>query len=209
MFVDRKAGTADFLLNGALVARTGQNAGERLPGIGEVVSISVSQQEDSAVVLSNLWVGPWTGELPRAGEGTPAATALTNGDAAPDVPDKWRDGKFTIETAAGPLELPLEKVQAVEFGGVMTPEKAAGRIRLADGCAVNVDGFRWDGKELAAHSAILGDLRLAAGVVSELIFDPAPARPPRTPVAKKLAQKADAGAPQAAAAAVEKPEPAQ
>ncbi len=205
VFVDRKAGTADFLLNGALVARIGQIAGERLPGIGEIVSISASQQEESAVVLSNLWVGPWSGELPRAGEGTPAATALSNGDAAPDVPDKWQDGKFTVETAAGPLELPLEKVQALEFGGVMTPEKAAGRIRLADGCAMSVDGFRWDGKELAAHSAILGDLRLGAGVVSELIFDPAPAHPPRTPVAKKLAQKSSADVPAEAEAVREKP----
>ncbi len=208
VFVDRQAGTADFLLNGAVVARVGQIAGERLPGIGDVVSISASQQDDSAVILSNLWVGPWSGELPRAGDGAPAGTALTNGDAVPDVPDKWHDGKFTIETAAGPLALPLDKVQAVEFGGVMTPEKAAGRIGLADGCAVQVDSFRWDGKELAAHSPSFGDLRLAAGAVSELIFDPAPVRPPRSPVAKKLAQKTHADAPQAADAVSEKPEPA-
>ena len=209
VFADRKAGTADFFLNGAFVARLGQQPNERLPGLGDSMTITASQQEDSAVILSNLWVGPWSGEMPRAGDGTPAATALRNGDAAPAAPDKWQDGKFIVETAAGPLELLLEKVQAVEFGGVMTPEKAAGRIRLADGCAVNVDGFRWDGKELAAHSAVLGDLRLAAGVVSELIFDPAPARPPRTPVAKKLAQKNNAGAPQAAEAGLEKTEPAQ
>lgn len=208
VFVDRKAGTADFLLNGAVVARVGPIAGERLPGIGEVVSISAGPQEESAVVLSNLWVGPWSGELPRAGDGAPAGTALTNGDAVPDVPDKWHDGKFTIETAAGPLALSLEKVQAVEFGGVMTPEKAAGRIRLADGCALSVDGFRWEGKELAAHSVVLGDLRLGAGVVGELIFAPAPVRPPRMPSAKKLAQKTKADAPQAADAVSEKPEPA-
>jgi hypothetical protein len=108
---------------------------------------------------------------------------------APSAPLKMQDGKYVVESEAGPLDLPLEKVQAVEFGGVMAPEQAAGRIRLADGDAVNVDSFRWDGKELAAHSAILGDLHLAAGVVSELIFDPTPVRPPRTPLAKKLAQK--------------------
>ena len=209
VFADRKAGTADFFLNGALIAHLGQQPNERLPGLGDSITITANQQEDSAAILSNLWVGPWSGELPRAGDGTPATTALSNGDAAPDVPARWQDGKFTIETAAGPLELPLEKVQAVEFGGVMTPEKSAGRIRLADGCAVNVDGFRWDGKELAAHSAVLGDLRLGAGAVSELIFDPAPAHPPRTPVAKKLAQKNNAGTPQAAEAGLEKPEPAQ
>ena len=196
VFVDRKAGTADFFLNGALVTRIGQQANERLPGLGEIVSVSASEQKEMTSILSNLWIGPWNGELPRIGAGVPAATALSNGDAAPGAPEKWHDGKFLVETAAGPLELPLEKVQAVEFGGAMAPERAAARIRLADGCAVNVDGFRWDGKELAAHSAILGDLRLAAGAVSELIFDPAPVRAPRGPVAKKLAQKTGAAGPE-------------
>ncbi len=199
VFVDRKVGTADFYLNGALVARTGQQANERLPGLGEVVNITANpNQVESAMILSNLWVGPWNGELPRPGEGVAAATALANGDLAPNAPAKVQDGKFVVESEAGPLELPLEKVQAVEFGGVMAPQQAAARVRLADGGAVHVDGFRWDGKNLAAHSATLGDLRLSAGAVSELIFDPAPVRPPRLPAAKKLAQKDQAdAAPQA------------
>ena len=201
VFVDRKAGTADFLLNGALVARVGQQAGERLPGIGEVVSLTARpQQEDSPVILSNLWIGPWGGELPRPGEGVPPVTVLANGDSAPSAPATMRDGKLLVESEAGALELPLEKVQVVEFGGVMTPEKPAARIRLADGCAVNVDAFSWDGKNLAAHSAILGDVRFAAGAVGELIFDPAPVRAPRMPAAKKLAQKSDAEAAPAAEA---------
>ena len=191
VFVDRKVGTADFYLNGALVARTGQQAQERLPGLGEVVSITANQQE-SAMIFSNLWVGPWNGELPRPGAGVPAVTALANGDVAPSAPAKVQDGKFVVESEAGSLELPLEKVQSVEFGGAMAPEQAAARVRLVDGCTVHVDGFSWDGKNLAAHSATLGDLRLAAGAVSELIFDPAPVRAPRMPVAKKLAQKSDA-----------------
>ena len=202
VFVDRKVGTTAFYINGALILRTGQQAAERLPGLGEVVSITASpNQADSVTILSNLWIGPWNGELPRPGEGVPPLTALANGDSAPSVPVKMGDGKFTVESEAGPLELPLEKVQAVEFGGVMTPGKAAARIRLADGGAVHVDGFRWDGKDLAAHSAILGDLRFAAGAVGELIFDPAPVRAPRMPAAKKLAQKVEDAAPEEEAGA--------
>ena len=192
VFVDRKLGTTAFYLNGALILRTGQQVSERLPGLGETVGITASpNQNDSLTILSNLWIGPWNGELPRPGEGVPPLTALANGDSAPSAPARMQDGKFTVESEAGPLELPLEKVQAVEFGGVMEPVKAAARIRLADGCMVHVDGFRWDGKNLAAHSAILGDLCLAAGAVGELIFDPAPVRAPRMPLAKKLAQKAE------------------
>lgn len=200
VFVDRIAGTADLFLNGGLVARVGQQAAERLPGMGELVSLNAGQQEDTTSILSNLWIGPWNGELPRSGDGVPAATALTNGDVAPDAPAKWVDGKYLVETTAGVFELPLEKVQAIEFGGVMTPEKAPGRIRLADGGTLDVDAFHWNGREMTAHSVALGELRLPVAAISELIFNPAPARPPRTPAAKKLAQKAEADA-----AAAEKP----
>jgi hypothetical protein len=123
-------------------------------------------------VFSNLWIGPWSGELPRAGGVADATTALTNGDVAPGVPQAMHEGKFSLETELGALEVPLENVVAVEFGGKLLPERAAARIRLADGTAVNVDAFNWDGRELTAHSATLGDLHLPGGVASELIFDP-------------------------------------
>ena len=194
IFVDRKAGTADIYLNGAQVARVGQSVTELLPGLGEQVSINAGQQEETSSILSGLWLGPWNGELPRTGEGTPAAVALSNGDAAPGTPFKAEGGKFFVETEAGAFELPLEKVQAVEFGGVMTPEKAPARLRLADGGVLSVEAFRWDGRELTARSATLGDLRLPAAAVSELIFNPAPLRPPRMPPAKALAQKMKAEA---------------
>ncbi len=192
IFVDRRAGTADIFLNGAPAARVGQQANERLPGFGELVSINAGQQDETTSILSGLWLGPWNGELPRTGDGVPAAVALSNGDAAPGTPVKAMDGKFFVETEAGPFELPMEKVQAVEFGGLMTPEKAPARLRLADGGVLSVEAFRWDGRELTAQSATLGELRLPAAAVSELIFNPAPVRPPRTPPTKALVQKTQA-----------------
>jgi hypothetical protein len=54
---------------------------------------------------------------------------------------------------------------------------------------VNLDGFNWDGRELTAHSPTLGDLRLPADAVNDLIYHPAPARPPAAVTTKKLVKK--------------------
>jgi hypothetical protein len=145
------------------------------------------------VVFSNLWIGPWNGELPKAGLDAEAAIALANGDMAVGVPTAWHDGKFSFESDIGPLELPLATVQSVEFGGTFAPEPTVARVHLPDGGALNVDTFRWDGREFTAHSATAGDLHLPADAVSELVFDPPPAQAPRTPPAKKVAQKSEAG----------------
>jgi hypothetical protein len=189
VFVDRKAGVATFYMNGAQVARVGKAVNEEMPGIGEVISIDPGQQEDTTAILSDIWIGPWNGELPTEGA-TQGTVALTNGDAAPGLPSKWQDGKFAVETEVGQFELPLEKVQFIEFGGGLKPEKAPARIRTADGTVVTVDAFRWSAQEVTAHSAALGDLRWPAEAVTELVFNPAPVKPPGAlqasdPLAKK------------------------
>jgi hypothetical protein len=190
-FVDRKAGVATFYMNGAQVARVGKAVNEDMPGIGEVISIDPGQQEDTTAILADIWIGPWSGELP--GEENKGTVALTNGDAAPGLPSKWQDGKFAVETEVGEFELPLEKVQFIEFGGALKPEKAPARIRTTDGAAVTVDALRWDGQEVTAHSAALGDLRLPATAVTELVFNPTPVKPPGLPqAADALADKAPA-----------------
>jgi hypothetical protein len=188
VFIDAKAGTADVFVDGVLAVRIGKDANDRLPGLGQTVRFHPYSASHYPVVFSNLWIGPWNGELPRAGGAGTATTALANGDAVSGAPKELRDGKFLLESEIGALELPVEKVQAVEFDGALSPEKALGRIRLADGSAINVDTFRWNGRELVAHGATLGDLRLPIGVVSELIYDPAPVHAPRHPEPKKLAQ---------------------
>jgi hypothetical protein len=185
LFVDRTAGCAWIYLNGAQVARVGQAANEEMPGIGEVITLDPGQQEDSTSIFSNIWIGPWNGDLPR---GEPEGNvALTNGDAVPGVPSKLQDGKVAIETAIGNFELPLEKVQFIDFGGKLEPEKAVARLRLADGSSFNVDTYRWTAQELTAHSSVIGGVRLPANAVTELVFNPTPVRAPLGPSSKDAA----------------------
>jgi hypothetical protein len=188
-FVDSKQGTLDLFINGVLVVRYGRVANERIPGIGETLSLSVDQGQESPTVLSNLWIGPWSGDLPQPEIPAGATTVLTNGDTASTAPTKVADGKFTIESEAGPLELPVEKVEAIEFGGELAPAHAKGRIRLTDGCVLSVDSFRWENGELAAQSAIFGELRFPATAVGEIAIDPPPIQVPLISHPKKIAQK--------------------
>ena len=173
--VDSKGGTAAFFLNGTLIAKCGRNASERLPGVGAWLVIGPSPYSGSnSAIISKVWIGPWNGELPSTlGDGE-SSTALANGDSVHCAPTAYRDGTFVLESDVGTLDVPSEKVVSIDFGGAMETAKVAARIRLGDGSVVHVDAFQWDARELTAHSAILGDLRVPAAAVSELIFHPAP-----------------------------------
>lgn len=176
-FVDTKAGTCDILINGVKVLRVGQRAEDRL-----VVTDYYLRLQPYLVCptmnLSNIWIGPWSGELPQVKRLEAASTALRNGDIVTGLPKGWREGKWTLESDLGPLEVSTEKVLIVDFGGEPEPKRSPGRVRLVDGSLVDVNAFQWDAAWLSAHSATLGDLRLGATEVSELLFDPAPLHPP-------------------------------
>jgi hypothetical protein len=188
-FVNGPVGTIDFYVNGYFIGRTGQTAAERLPGVGKSLAIDTyTYGRGSQILLSQVSVMPWSGELPHPGETAPT-TVLANGDVAAGAPTSLTDGHWKLESDIGPLDLPVEKVQAVEFGGEMQPATAAGRLRLVDGSALLVDRFEWKGGELTAHHALFGDLKVPAGAVGELIFNPAPVIAPTVQVPKKTAKK--------------------
>ncbi|MEP6670578.1 MAG: hypothetical protein ABJF10_15565 [Chthoniobacter sp.] len=189
LFVDTKAGTCDLAINGVPVVRLGQEENERLLAGEYTAKIQPYPNQGMATVFSNIWIGPWNGELPSPAKAADETTALANGDVAKGTPKALHDGKFTIDSELGELDIPVEKTLAVDFGGALDAQKVAGRLRLVDGTVVNVERFNWDGHALTAHSSTLGDLRLPDGVVSELIYDPSPVHPPTPVGASKLAKK--------------------
>jgi hypothetical protein len=190
-FVNGPSGTIDFFLNGHNLGRTGLSAADRLPGVGKSISIDTYTYGRAQMLLSDVTITPWSGELPRFGS-TAAITLLANGDAVAGQPAALIDARWRLESEIGPLDLASDKVQAVEFGGEMQPARAAGRLRLVDGSALLVDRFQWTSSELTAHHALFGELRIPASAVSELIYDPTPVRPATVADPKKLAAKPDA-----------------
>jgi hypothetical protein len=183
LFVDNQTGMVDVYYNGVHRIKAGQASSERIPGIGGIVTIQGSGSSAAPLVISNLWVGPWNGQLPEAGEGP--AMALANGDMAETVPVEMRDGKLLLNAAGTELEVPLDRVQAIGFGGKPDPGTSAGRLRLASGDSVAVDAFHFSEGTITAHSPVLGDVKLSAEALRELVFDAAPVRFPSVAEKKK------------------------
>ncbi len=188
VFVDAKLGTADIFLDGVFLIKIGQQVSERLPGLGDTIRMQAYPQQAS-VVVSNIWLGPWNGELPTPSSEPTPATSLTNGDVAMGAPKDFRDGKLLLESEIGPLELPMDRVLAVEFGGTLSSKPAHARVRLTDGCAISLETFHWEGGQLIARSEVLGDLQIPAKLISELVLAPSPPRTPKTPPVKQVAQE--------------------
>ena len=189
LFVDTKAGTCDVVVNGMHLARLGQDASERLLKSQYSVRIAPYPGQGTSTILSNLWIGPWNGDLPESTPVVGGSTALANGDLIAGVPKAMHDGRFTIESELGEIDLPVEKALAVDFGGTIDAQRSPARVRLVDGATLNVDAFHWDGHELVAHSSVLGEVRLPAEAVHELIFDPPLPRPPANVAVKGTAQQ--------------------
>ena len=187
VFVNSVAGTADVLLNGVLVTRIGQQADERSPGINFTALFGGLGADGSPAILSNLWVGPWDGELPQADTAWHACTTLANGDASTNIPTVLEQGNYLLETEVGPVRMPAASVSAIAFGGKPEHGHCAARLRLVDGSVVHVSSFECRDRALTSRSEIFADLHLPLESVAEIILDPAPAREPPGPPPKKPA----------------------
>jgi hypothetical protein len=62
---DRRSGRLVMVVNGIAVGQFGQKAGKESAKPGKGIAI-VPQPMNSSVTVSNLWIGPWSGEPPEA-----------------------------------------------------------------------------------------------------------------------------------------------
>ncbi len=190
IFVDKKTGTCDWFFNGVSIVHLGHDPSERLSESQYTARLQLYPGVTAANVVSNLWIGPWNGELPRSVAPGGPALSLVNGDVAFGNPKSIQNGTWSVEGDVGPLDIPTERVLAADFGGELQPRRSAARLWLVDGTVLTVDDFQWKERELTAHSATVGELRLPLGAIAELIYDPALPHAPMTPESKDLAQKA-------------------
>jgi hypothetical protein len=193
VFINSVLGTVDIMMDGTLIARIGQQGDERAPGIGQAVQIGGLAYDGKPLIYSNLWIGPWDGELPREETTGHTSTALANGDVTPGVPSALKDGQYLLQTEVGPLQLPAAAISAIAFGGESAQTRSAARLRLVDGSIVHVSSFECMDRSLASHSELFGDLHLPMESIDEIVFAPEPLRIPLEPAPKKPAQAAEAG----------------
>lgn len=173
LFVDLKTGASDVFVNGLHAIHLGDVAAERFTKGEYALQLRTVPTGWVPNVFSNLWIGPWNGDLPSPDKVGAASTGLTNGDVLPAAPKEMRDGKWIIESDLGSLELPAEKIVAVDFGGMPNVQPVVARVRLLDGSTLNLDEFAWQGNELTARSTLFGSFRLPIEKIAELVYDPA------------------------------------
>jgi len=140
---------------------------------------------------------------------TTGMVAAPNPARAQNVPVVTAPGALRFDIPSGPLDAALRAFEAASGVSVQVklPADTIGMMhspgvsgvfdlttaleRLLDGTSLSLDAFHYDGDHLVMHSADLGDLKLSANAVSELVIRPLAAKPPQPMAEKKLAQKTD------------------
>jgi hypothetical protein len=173
LLVNTKAGTCDVTLNGTFMTRIGTERGERIPKANYRITLAAMPGSSGPTMFTNLWLGPWNGQLPKGDVPATGLTTLANGDFISSVPKTMAQEKFTVDSDVGELNLPLEEALHFDFGETVDPQDPVGQVRLKDGTLVNAMDFQWDGRSLLLHNAILGEVRLAGELVREIIYAPA------------------------------------
>jgi len=201
VFVNSRTGTADFYLDGVPVAQIGHHTDEHLPKVGARIDLQPYAGSNDPMIFSDIRIGPWDGELPAPGVAKPEVM-LTNGDTTEGSLKAIGTGKVVVDSEIGPIDLPEDKVAAIRFGGERKSAPVAARIRLRNGSMIQADAFQWDGDELTAHSAAMGELKISHADVSELILSPAPTRLPSPITAKPVLKKESSAAQHRAQVAV-------
>ncbi len=195
LFVNTKTGICDVTLNGTFITRIGTERGERIPKANYRVTLAAIPGSTGPTMFTNLWLGPWNGQLPKTDGPATGQTTLANGDFISSVPKTIAEEKFTVDSDVGELNLPLEEALLIDFGGTVDPQDPVGQMRLKDGTLVNATDFQWDGRSLLLHNAILGEVSLAGEMVQEIIYIPALHRPPATVSTAPAATRGNANAP--------------
>ena len=79
LLADRRTGHLVMIVNGIPVGGFGQRSGKESPKPGKGIAI-VPQPMNSSVTISNLWVGPWSGEAPDVPKGSTRANRNGGGN---------------------------------------------------------------------------------------------------------------------------------
>ena len=130
-------------------------------------------QQNMACTFSNLWVAPWNGQLPGTGP-APAAAAdsvlLANGDETQGTVGQGTPEMVQIESAVGPLDVPVSRLTMVEFGQRPAENQEGVRLRLTDRSVISVSAYRIENDVLIGQSAVLGEIKVPLAAVQEIVF---------------------------------------
>ncbi|HVY71849.1 MAG TPA: hypothetical protein VHH73_18095 [Verrucomicrobiae bacterium] len=155
-----------------------------------------SQMDGPSVRLSNIRVAEWDGradlEQGTADRGAGDYLRLANHDRVQGALGVLSDGKIGFEAAQTKLQVPVERVTQIYFGG--TNQVAMGRTPwetrtfLAGGGNVSLTLEKWDEHQVSGRSANFGPLSFNSQSVRQIYFNLARQAENEANVNEKLAE---------------------
>jgi hypothetical protein len=171
LFANRETGMLAVFVDGVLITRFGGKPGSKARPLGR--SLMLTPQIGMPCAFSNLWFGPWNGRLPGeplGTDGTPNTAMLNNGDEAQGTVELATPSTLKLASDVGPLDLPLERITMIDFGGAPPARTDGPRLRLADAGVLTVHGYRVGKDTVTCQSEVAGNLNLPLGSIREIVF---------------------------------------
>jgi hypothetical protein len=177
LLANRDTGTVIVMVDGVVITRYGGKAGAPPRPLGR--GLTLSPQQNLPCAFANIWVGPWNGRVPGkspASDTNQDTAILNNGDEAPGSVDIATPSTVKLSSDVGPLDLPLDRVTMIDFGGAEVARTLGARLHLAGAGCLTVDSYRVQDNGISCRSEMVGELRLPLHSVQELVFT-APSKP--------------------------------
>ncbi|MEZ0257563.1 MAG: hypothetical protein ACAI37_19935 [Chthoniobacter sp.] len=185
LLANRDTGQVLVLVDGVVITKFGGKPGA--PPRQLARGIMISPQVNLPCMFSNIWLGPWNGQVPGK---TPQSDAsqdtaiLSNGDEAPGAVDVATPSTVKLTSDVGLLDLPLDRVTMIDFGGAPVERTLGARLHLAGSGCLTVGAYHVENATVTCRSEMVGELHLPLHAVQELVFTP-PKMTPADPNAAK------------------------
>lgn len=173
---NKEDGTFTVMADGRQVHRWKDNAG--FIGQGKGITF-FSQMDGGAIRISNLKVAEWDGRL-ESEENLEKAEKqdmirLANKDRVVGDIREVNNGKLSIDTAQGKLDVPLTRITQIQMGGTNRVASAPApwevRAFFAGGGSLSFQMNGWTEKSITGTSSSLGQVALNSKSIRQIQFN--------------------------------------
>ena len=171
LLANRDSGQVTILVDGVVITRYGGKSGSPPRQLGR--GVMITPQINLPCAFSNIWLGPWNGRVPGkspATDSTQDTAILKNGDEAPGTVEIATPNSVKLTSDVGPLELPLDRVTMIDFGGAPPARTLGARLHLAGAGCLTVSSYRVENDAVTCRSEMVGELHLPLHAVQELVL---------------------------------------
>jgi hypothetical protein len=167
IFADRPSGKLAVMVDGLLMGQFSRKGeGVHFP-LGRAVALA--PQMNMPCKISNLWIGPWNGQVPQGpSTSEPRAVLLENGDQAEGGVESATATDVHLGSDLGSLEMPLNRISMINFGGGSTKAPAGVRLRFAGGGMLTAADWSIENGQVRCRTDSAGDLQFPLGALQEI-----------------------------------------